>query len=343
LGKKVTNKGSKGQLVAMKNSKTLFAKMLLIAKSQNLQLDDVFKYSLRPFPCSLATSEGDLVKTPKSKLVHAIEVEARSSLVSDPPLEDSACILDAMAIIQTLTMLPEKFGELANHLLIKVIKIAVSCHCKRVDFVCDRYPRQSIKNLERDRRAIDGVQLINIYSEHQKVPRQWKKFLSSGENKEQLIEFIYHSWRKADPKVLQGIELFLAHQEECHKLFPSNDTLICTEVDELRCDHEEADTRMLVHANHASLFYRNILIKSPDTDVFVIALNASLEIHANLLFETGVGTARRIISLSSTREPLGYQWCCTLIGLHAFRVRKYHLLIILINNISIFSLTFLRL
>jgi hypothetical protein len=261
LGKKVTNKGSKGQLVAMKNSKILFAKMLL---KRNLQLDDVFKYSLRPFPCSLATSEGDLVKTQKSKLVHAIEEEAQSSSVSDPPLEDSACILDAMAILQTLTTLPEKFGELATQLLIKVIKIAVSCHYKRVDFVCDRYPLQSIKNLERDRQAIDGVQLINIYSEHQKVPRQWKKILSSGENKEQLIEFIYHSWRKADPMVLNGIEVFLAHQEECHKLFPSNDTLICTEVDELCCDHEEADTRMLVHTNHASQFYRNILIKSPD-------------------------------------------------------------------------------
>jgi hypothetical protein len=158
-----SNKGSKGQLVAMKNSKILFAKMLLIAKSRNLQLDDVFKYSLRPFPCSLATSEGDLVKTQKSKLVHAIEEEAQSSSVSDPPLENSACILDAMAILQTL---PEKFGELATQLLIKVIKIAVSCHCKRFDFVCDRYLRQSIKNLERDRRAIDGVQLINIYSEH---------------------------------------------------------------------------------------------------------------------------------------------------------------------------------
>ncbi len=142
--------------------------------------------------------------------------------------------------------------------------------------------------------------------------------MSSGENKEQLIEFIYPSWRKADPMVLKGIEVFLAHQEECHKLIPSNDTLICTEVDELCCDHEEADTRMLVHANHASQFYRKILIKSPDTDVFVIALNASLEINANMFFETGVGTARRIISLSRIRESLGYQWCSALLGLHAF-------------------------
>ena len=36
-GKKLTNKGSKGQLVAMKNSRALFAKMLLlITKSRNL-------------------------------------------------------------------------------------------------------------------------------------------------------------------------------------------------------------------------------------------------------------------------------------------------------------------
>jgi hypothetical protein len=49
---------------------------------------------------------------------------------------------------------------------------------------------------------------------------------------------------------------------------------------------------MLVHVNHVSQFYRNILIKNPDTDVSVIALNASLEINANMFFETGVGTVR---------------------------------------------------
>ena len=37
---------------------------------------------------------------------------------------------------------------------------------------------------------------------------------------------------------------------------------------------------MLVHANHVSQFYRNM------------ALNASLEINANMFFETGVGTVR---------------------------------------------------
>ena len=318
LGKKVTNKGSKGQLVAMKNSRALFARMLLVAESRNLHLPDIFKYSLRPFPRSLATSEGELVKTSKSKLIHVIEEEAQTSSVSDLPHEDNACILDGMAVLQTLTSLPEKFGELAIQLLSKVTKIALRFNCKRVDFVCDRYPRQSIKNIERDRRAIDGVQIINIYSEHQKVPRQWKKFLSTGENKEQLMEFLFYAWKKADPIMLNGIEVFLAHQKVCYRFFPSNDALDCTEIDELCCDHEEADTRMLVHANHASQFYRNIIIKSPDTDVFAIALNVCSESSADMFFETGVGTTQRIISLSKIRDSLGYQWCRSLIGLHAF-------------------------
>ena len=292
LGKKVTSTNSKGQLVAMKNSKELFAKLLLIAKSRNLQLDDVFRYSLRPYPCSVASSEGDLVKTSKSKLVHAIEGEAQNSSVFDFPTDCNACILDAMAILQTLSTIPDTFGELTVQLLTMIVKIANNCHCKRSDFVCGRYPRQSIKNLERNRRAIDGVQKISIYSEHQKVPRQWKKFLSSGENKEQLMKFIYQSWTKADPHLFKDVEVFLSHEEMCHKFFQSNDILISREVEELCCDHEEADTRMLVHASHASQCYENIIIKSPDSDVLVIALNACLEIDAKIYFETGIGTAR---------------------------------------------------
>ena len=79
-------------------------------------------------------------------------------------------------------------------------------------------------------------------------------FLSSGENKGQLMEFLFCAWKKADPITLNGIEVFVAHLKVCHRLFPSNDGLDCTEIDELCCDREEADTRMLIHANHASQY-----------------------------------------------------------------------------------------
>ena len=75
------------------------------------------------------------------------------------------------------------------------------------------------------------------------------------------MEFLFCAWKKADPMMLNGIEVFLAHEKVCHRFFPSNDALESTEIDELCSDHEEADTRMLVHANHASQFYGNIIIK----------------------------------------------------------------------------------
>ena len=70
IGKKVTSKSKKGQIVALKNSKMLFAKMLLIARSRNLKMEEVLKFSLRPYPHPLATNERDLVKTVKAKLLN---------------------------------------------------------------------------------------------------------------------------------------------------------------------------------------------------------------------------------------------------------------------------------
>ena len=67
----------------------------------------------------------------------------------------------------------------------------------------------------------------------------------------------------------------------------------CVEVPQLCSDHEEADTRMVAHARHASQLYSTIIIQSPNTDVFLVALNASMDIDANLFFETGVGKGRR--------------------------------------------------
>ena len=74
---------------------------------------------------------------------------------------------------------------------------------------------------------------------------------------------------------------------------------------------------MIVHAIHATQEYSNIIIKSPDTDVLLIALNACLDIDADIMFETGVGNGRRIISLTKIKRCLGDEWCRSLIGLHA--------------------------
>lgn len=73
MGKKVAKSTKNGEIVTLKNSKALFNKMLLIANSQDLKMENVWKYYLRIFPSSLDTSDGNLIKTPKAKSLHAIE------------------------------------------------------------------------------------------------------------------------------------------------------------------------------------------------------------------------------------------------------------------------------
>ena len=63
----------------------------------------------------------------------------------------------------------------------------------------------------------------------------------------------------------------------------------CTKVTALHCDHEEADTRMLLHAKHASRDARRVVIQSPDTDVLLLCVTHNGEIYCDeLWFRTGV-------------------------------------------------------
>ena len=70
-------------------------------------------------------------------------------------------------------------------------------------------------------------------------------------------------------------------------------------VPELESDHKEADTRMVLHAAYVSFTYEDIVISTPDTDVFMIALAKLGEIDANLFFLTGTKDKRRIVYLNA--------------------------------------------
>ena len=76
--------------------------------------------------------------------------------------------------------------------------------------------------------------------------------------------------------------------------------------------------RMFTHTKNASAEYPNVIIRSPDTDVFAIALNSSLSIHLHLYFEMGTKDKRQIISVSRVRENLGDLWSAVLIGFNSF-------------------------
>ena len=61
--------------------------------------------------------------------------------------------------------------------------------------------------------------------------------------------------------------MIVTHGAECHKLVAGEEGISCSWVDELCTQQEEVDTRILLHASHASSGGHDcIIIKSPDTD-----------------------------------------------------------------------------
>ncbi|XP_028415026.1 uncharacterized protein LOC114538109 [Dendronephthya gigantea] len=314
-------KTSSGSTVTVKNDARFWARLLVIAKNRDIDLENVFTYSLRAYPRALATDYGGLVKTSKSKLLHTLEKEAGEPLIEQIP-QNSATIIDGMALLQALKTkdIPENFGQLAELLLKKIIAIAVFNKSQRVDFVTDRYPEISTKNVERTSRAASGTNVFSILSEQQRIPRQWKKFMNVGSNKERLIDFLVEEWKKAPLSRLGSVEFFVTKQEKCIKIHSAGDAgvVVAEEISELECDHEEADTRMFVHAHHAAESVDTVVIKSPDTDVFVIAIASQPTIDAKLIFDTGTGNNQRRIDINEVAAYFGTLWCKAIIGFHIF-------------------------
>ncbi len=321
MAKPKTVKTSSGSTVTVKNDCRFWVRLLVIAKNRDIDLEHVFTYSLRPYPRALATDSGGMIKTSKSKLLHVVEQEAGVPLIEQIP-ESNTTIVDGMALLQVLKPkdIPETFCQLAEILLKKLVAIAIFNKSGRVDFVMDRYPTVSTKNAERVSRATSGTYAFSILSEQQKVPKQWKKFMSMGSNKERLIDFLVEQWRKVDSSALESVDLFVTREDKCYRFHSAGNMegVTVEEVPELECDHEEADTKMFVHAHHAAKSVDTVIIKSPDTDVFVIALASQQTIPAKLVFDTGTANNRRRIDISGIAAYFCPMWCQAIVGFHIF-------------------------
>ena len=117
-----------------------------------MYLKDLLSHELGPLPWSLASSDGSLAKTNKTILSKLLE----NGVECLPILPDltTAVIIDAMAMLQTLVRIPNRFSELADMVMTRILIEAGEA--ARIDFVGDQYPANSIKNTERNKRGRDG-------------------------------------------------------------------------------------------------------------------------------------------------------------------------------------------
>lgn len=304
-----------GTDVALKADRNLFARLLVIAQTRDMDLREVFKHSLGPLPWSLSSTDGTLGKTDKSKLLELLTNQVEPA--EDVP-STAAWIVDGMAILHSLKEIPSTFKDLAVTILDVIAP--PSTMAARIDFVTDRYLATSIKNTERTKRSSQGSLKIKVTGPAQKCPKQWKKFLSSGDNKTSLTKFLLDQW--SDPSYADRIGrhvLYFAAEDKCMKIFVIDGQVKSQQVEELECTQEEADTRIILHAKHAADNGEStIVIKSPDSDVTMLACHFQCRISSRLLVQKKTKTRTIFLDIPSIVHKAGIDLCDALPGLHAF-------------------------
>ena len=102
-------------------------------------------------------------------------------------------------------------------------------------------------------------------------------------------------------------------------IYVRNSEILSEIVPALECTQEEADTRLLLHANHAAVSgYKKVVIKCSDSDVEVISVALQHKIAARIYILSGTKQRLRLIDISDINKKLTQEVCDALLGLHAF-------------------------
>lgn len=321
------------------NPEVIFRRALILANiREDVTVDKVLSYPIGPIPVALFHEDGTMRKTCKSDLLHQLESEVSKNIIYDQlePFERSSTVLirDGMALLQSVNIKTFRtFGEF----VLGYMKTQLSCFTRAgcVVDIFDRYDvEQSIKSAERDRRcraAKTTARTIHLI-ESRLIP-DWKKFLGVTANKQALLRFIG--------------EFILCHHDEVYETLSVDDELYVagvfsdpifvkkitssgiSECQALYSSHEEADTRMILHATYADQTFGEknirgrIIIQSPDTDVLVLAVHffPTFKHTDELWFQTGGITSskdcRRFIPVHEIVTSLRPMFCKILPAVHA--------------------------
>lgn len=301
MSEKKKNK-SETKIAALRSDcSRLFARLYISCQSRDGNLEEFFKHENSASPPSLS-GEGKLRGGQKSDLVQCLEVD---SVLSTPAVDVK--IIDAAVVVNMLPPGKSKsFEEYATTVFVPHI-IKQAQQTKRVDLVWDRYLATSLK---RNTREMRGAGIRRRVSKTTLIPANWKSFLRSDENKAELFHFLAASISSVE---LPGVQIVSTVEEDVISSQPIAKEGLTP------CNHEEADTRMFVHVQHAvSKGYNKIMIRTVDTDVVVLAVTYVAKLNVQELWIAfGVGKNLKYLPAHSMARNLTTEQCESLPFFHA--------------------------
>ena len=244
-----------GQISMLKDDVALFSRLYIFMQHREGDMSAFFKHENHPYPPSLS-DRGKLRLGKKSDLLIVLAQKTQQ----EPPRTFDVKVLDDADVVHFLsTTNIATFDEYASGVFVSHIMKHLETS-KRVDVVWDTYITSSIKESTRDKR---GKGIRRKVAGRNKLPGNWPDFLRDPTNKQELFTFL--SSKTASTECPAGKQIFIT----------SGITVAGTETNHsmLPCNHEEADTRILIHLLDALEHGSTIcLVRTVDTDVVVILI-----------------------------------------------------------------------
>ena len=311
------------------DSEVLFRRLLAVSKQREVDLHKVLEHELAAVPPALFHDDGTMRKSTKSDLAKKLEAGCDEVHTLPKIHGNSAYIIDGMAMLQALHESSfQSFDDLGKIILQRIKKLFNGdLGINMVVVVFDRYDQpHSIKNQERLRRGTTGTgpAVSHVITGSRTVPN-YRSFLNSAGNKASLAAFVCDFLLAKSPRtLLEGQQLFLAGG------FKDGQVVICVEKNrsfealDLFSTHEEADTRLVLHATdiHLRKSHERVIIRCDDTDVLVILLfYCSKNMLPGLVYmhagHGGQHTNReRFVPVHTLRCHLGDTMCQALPAMH---------------------------
>ena len=278
---------------------------------RQVNLDKILQHELMPVPLSLATTTGTLHSSNKSLLANVLIQDLHT-----PPtveLDGPSCLLiDGQALVMALGK-PSNintFGEYANMFANAVFRMGA--RFQRIDVTFDRYRTESIKTGTRVKRK-KGHRPVRRQIENQLVPlpSDWSSFMVLEENKADLPLLL--SNYIIDHSPIDKTVVVAGGFSESTTAKSSDPTLDLTT---LAADHEEADTRLILHCIHAHM--ESMVVSVCDTDVLMLLLAHYDQMQCQSLFmKAGTSKQPKYIPVHEIRKRVPDDQISTLLAFHA--------------------------
>ena len=170
--------------------------------------------------------------------------------------------------------------------------------------MADTRRNYSIKNSERIKLGHSAKVLTK--SAESKVPRSFSDFHKNGENKSRMIEVIKDEIVKQKSAILDKLkcnEIMFSVDKVCIRMTEESIEV----ADELSINQEEADTKLLLHANHALNAEPNkpLLIRSQSgyVDINILSLTLFPEDAGRIFVDYSIRNSRIGLQLSMANMP----------------------------------------